>query len=918
MPGLFQRLFSPRWRHKDPAVRLRAVDQLGAKDTQAFEALAHDDDPSVRRAALARIETPERLIAWHSTVPNDDLFARLVELLGGATTPALDLETRLEWVARLDDPALIDALIRHGDNQTLRLTALARVDDEARLIDHASDNRITAVRHAAAERVKSDDGLARLARQARRDKQVARLARERLAARRANAEQQAAADAERERILQALEHQSHRPWEPQFEARLKHWLGLWERQESSPSDVQRGRFDAAVNRCRQRIADHERERQESERQQREKQQAQQTREGILETLDQALSVVREQGTLTVEAMQELHAKWQLQSERWREISDRQGTSPAFQQRFETRIAIAHTFWQAWERLLEQAPALTDTLERDEDPRALLDAIAWPEDLPATELLAAARRQQAAKTQRAATPRQADEPENAWPLEEIEALLTQLDTDLEAGRYRPASQAHRRLRQHLERSGQTLSGELDQRYRQLTARLAELRDWRGFAAAPKREHLLQSIEALVDATERRDSERHREHQRLIREWRQLGDAAATREFAQRFRTASDALHAQLAEWESELEKRQQLNLETREALCQELETLLDRPAADADPDGLRRIRDAAQEQWDRHWPVPKRQNAALGRRYARLRHQLQSLIDARAGDVASHKRELVAEARQLADSDASAAQRADAAKALQQRWRALGRAPKGVEQTLWREFRGHCDTIFAARDASRGEQQARQQQRFDDMQALIDRLDAWQPTRASERGVLEEALNQAQRLGPLPHSRRSEGMERRWQGIVHAREVTLDRLALAEQAREWPTYRQWFERALAGEAVDDAPEAIRQALQGGATSTIHAMTEGEEAVQRCLVQLHLLADEPIPDTLEPLRLEVQVARLNDGLGRQPTPPEELRETLMALLASTSITPETWAIYASRFDHVLGHIAEGNRAHAVDSD
>ncbi|WP_110669055.1 DUF349 domain-containing protein [Salinicola halophilus] len=909
MPGLFQRLFSPRWRHKDPAVRLRAVQQLGANDTQALEALAHDDEPSVRRAALARIETPERLLAWYAQAPNADIFARLVDLLGGATAPALDLETRLAWIAELDDPALIDALIRQGDNQTLRLTALARVDDETRLIDHASDNGITAVRRAAAERVESDDGLARLARQSRRDKQVARLARERLAARRADAEQQAAAGAERERVLQALESQAHRPWEPQYEARLKHWLGLWERFESGASDTERERLDAAVTRCRQRIAEQERERQASERLQREKLEARQTREGILDTLDQAIAVVREREPLTVEAMQELHAKWQLQSERWRDISDRFGTSPEFQQRFEARIAIAQTFWQAWERLLERSSALNEALERDEDPSPLLDAIAWPEDLPATERLAAARRLQAAKHQRAASPSSDDQPENAWSQEEIEERLAELDGDLEAGRYRPASQTHRRLRQHLERSGQTLSRDLDQRYRQLTARLAELRDWRGFAAAPKREHLLQSIEALVEATERRDSERHREHQRLIREWRQLGDAAATREFAQRFRAASDSLHSQLAAWESELEDRQRLNLETREALCQQLETLLDNPAANADPDGLRRVRDAAQEQWDRHWPVPKRQNAALGRRYARLRHQLQALIDARAGDVATHKRELVEQARELAGSDANAAQRADTAKTLQQRWRALGRAPKGVEQTLWREFRGHCDTIFAARDASRGEQQARQQQRFDDMQALIDRLDAWQPESASERDVLEEALNEAQRLGPLPHSRRSEGMERRWQGIVHAREVTLDRLALAEQAREWPTYRHWFERALANEPLDEAPAAIRTALEQ--PSSAAAVMPGEEMLQRCLVQLHLLADEPIPDALEPLRLEVQVARLNDGLGRQPSPPEELRQTLLTLLSSASITRETWLPYASDFDHVLARLAEGNR-------
>ncbi|WP_106418586.1 hypothetical protein [Salinicola tamaricis] len=83
------------------------------------------------------------------------------------------------------------------------MTALARIEDEARLVHHASDNGIAAVRLAAAERVSSPSGLSTLVKQARRDKQVARLARERLARQRADAEQQAAASAERERLLEA-------------------------------------------------------------------------------------------------------------------------------------------------------------------------------------------------------------------------------------------------------------------------------------------------------------------------------------------------------------------------------------------------------------------------------------------------------------------------------------------------------------------------------------------------------------------------------------------------------------------------------------------------------------------------------------------------------------------------------------------
>lgn len=918
MPGLFQRLFSPRWRHKDPAVRARAASQLDAGDLVALEALARDDSAHVRRAALDRLDDLERLLEWHRRAPSEESFQRLVDLIGGRVSPCPDLGRRLSLIDQLDDPALLDALVSQGDNQSLRLAALARIDDEARLIDHASDNGITAVRHAAAERVTSMEGLSLLAKRARRDKQVARLARERLARQRADAEQQAAAEAERERLLETLEAQAHRPWEPLYEARLKHWINAWEGLTSSASAEQIERFDAAVTHCRQRIAEHERQHREAERIQREKAEAQMTREGILEALSHALAIVQEAPQLTPDAMQELHAKWRLQSERWQDISDRYGVSDSYQQRYEALNQQAQTLWQAWERLQQQAQPLREALERDEDISPILERLDWPAALPPTELLLDAQRRALTNRRRADAAPNDGSDDDHWSVAEIEALLEQLREDLDNGRYRPASQSHRRLRQHLESSGQSLPPALEQAWKQQTARLAELRDWRGFVAAPKRENLVATIEALVEARERSDAERHRQHQQLIREWRQLGDAAATRELAQRFRAASDALHEQLAQWEAELAARERDNLAAREALCQQLETLLDNPAADADPDGLRRIRDAAQEQWDQHWPVPRRQAASTGRRYARLRHRLQSLIDERAGDIASHKRELVEQARRLAEDDAPAQQRAEQAKALQQRWRELGRAPKGVEQTLWRQFRNHCDTIFAARESVRGEQQARQQQRFDEMQALIDRLDAWQPTRADERHVLESALAEAQRLAPLPRSRRSEGMEKRWQGIVHAREVTLDRLALVERARQWPEYRRWLTQAIAEEPVTDAPAPVAQALQAREAQR-HEQSEpqAEEAVQRCLVQLALLAGEPIPAELEPLRLEVQVARLNDGLGRPPTPPEELEQTLLRLLSIAPLSAATWERYAPSFDALLARLGHTEQHQGIDN-
>ncbi|WP_197690668.1 hypothetical protein, partial [Halorubrum lacusprofundi] len=143
------------------------------------------------------LDDPARLILLQVLNDSPELRARLLELLSGRAG-ASPLAVRQSLIERIDDRNLLAELALHGDNQDLRLAALARLDDGDDLIRQACDNGIAAVRHAAAARVTSEEGLARLARQARRDKQVVRLARERLDRQREDAAQTAARRAERE------------------------------------------------------------------------------------------------------------------------------------------------------------------------------------------------------------------------------------------------------------------------------------------------------------------------------------------------------------------------------------------------------------------------------------------------------------------------------------------------------------------------------------------------------------------------------------------------------------------------------------------------------------------------------------------------------------------------------------------------
>jgi len=58
--------------------------------------------------------------------------------------------------------------------------------------------------------------------------------------------------------------------------------------------------------------------------------------------------------------------------------------------------------------------------------------------------------------------------------------------------------------------------------------------------------------------------------------------------------------------------------------------------------------------------------------------------------------------------------------------------------------------------------------------------------------------------------------------------------------------------------------------------------------------------------DPLRLAIQVERLNENLGRELSRAEEVRGVLRELLATGPVSPELWAHEVGELDRLLEHL------------
>lgn len=184
---MFTSFRSPAWEQRDPDKRAAAVrDELAPELLAKLPQIAaQDEDAGVRRAALGRLQDValllERQRADADAATRNAAAARASRLLLDAAA-GLSLEARLAAIATLP-MEWVEKLAESAPETELRRAALQRVTRPGFLQKRAVEDGDAALREEALARIEGEDVLERLAEALRkRDKNLARRARERVLA----------------------------------------------------------------------------------------------------------------------------------------------------------------------------------------------------------------------------------------------------------------------------------------------------------------------------------------------------------------------------------------------------------------------------------------------------------------------------------------------------------------------------------------------------------------------------------------------------------------------------------------------------------------------------------------------------------------------------------------------------------------
>jgi hypothetical protein len=793
-------LFKPRWQHRDPAVRALAVAELDpTRDADTLGRLARDDDSAMVRArasaTLLDLTLLDALIHGDADgAVREAASLRIMALLAGTVENAPPIATRLHLISHTDNQQVLHHVARHSPAAECRQAALAAIGDAPTLFELAVSGKDETLRLAAAERLDDDTLLRQLSREGR-DKRVIRLARERLKARQNEQHQR---QQHREQVIQiadALNQLAQRSADPLFAARFQQLEQRWrERREHAEADVAQ-RASGAIERCRARLAEHaEAERRDAARQSARHEQAQ-----ALHTLT---TLLHDTDTLTWdEQLGTLRSLVDTQERRWQAAVEEHPATADQQAKFQARL-------QYWRQLIGLADAASDS--NDDAQRREL-ASRWPSGVARPSTLNLAPENMASENtpepDRGTTTAPAAGRKQPRRVSRHRGLVVALRRELQRGNLKHANRLWHKADQVLEEEQDDwLIAQLER----LRPRREELRDWHAFAAQPKKEQICERMEALADAT-LDAAELATAIQALHDEWRELMSSDQDQDQAlwERFKSASDRAYQPCRAHFAELDMQRAENLRRRQALCEQLAGFIEaQDWARADWQAVWEIRRQAPREWKALIPVRFTDARDLQKRFSALLSSLDQRLDDAWQQAEQTRLDLIEQGRALADSD-DVHGAARAAQTLQQAWRDAPWLPPARHRSHQKTFRRLVDGLFAARQAAFDNRQEQRREALEDIRARLDEMEAAlarPPAEQDERQLARWANELGSvDLAPLGQDARKRGRR------------LLERLR--RSAIELPRWRRW----------QAAHERLTQAPSGAGTTADATLAVAMEAL-----------------------------------------------------------------------------------------
>ncbi|ROR94865.1 uncharacterized protein DUF349 [Sinobacterium caligoides] len=863
-------------------INVDSLDEHNPKQRQRLlERLRQTSDADELTKLGSRLQDNPQLIADFIASPHP-MLARLA-----ASRLSADELSNVEW----------QQLITLPHSLAFQQRLISQCDDAKLLQLLASSGHSSELRQQACSRINQPEQLRELLNSiGNRDKKVRQQLKEALAKQR-----QIELDAEQQQQqIEALSAQSQyaasHAWNPQLGGKLKLLKQQFDTLQANLSDRQRETIKAHLEQISEAVAQHQAELDAAHQAEQLKQQHRQLAvelAALLQRLQQSyhceqadeLAVILSSVTSTIKGQHE-----QLQ--------------PLL-----TSLSCLHQAHQNYQQqlptlqTLQQQPSLND--EQHAQLQELLNNIAWPADAKAPPLIEELN-EKLAPSQPKTQPAKQDTQRSKQLRSELKQHLIDCEQAVDNKDLKTVNQLSGTIRQQLTQEGLT-DKELSAHWQRLNKRIYELRDWHKFASMPKRQQLCDEMSNVVNS-KLSVQLRADKIKQLQADWKALGNdfSPESKQLWSTFKAAADIAYEPCKIYFAEQQQLREQNSLRRSELCQQLEQYLtEHDFEQSDFEQIDLILQQAKREWRQYSPAEKRHSKAQQQRFNTLLKSINNHRQQHIDLLIEQKQRLIDEAQQLVNSD-ELASAIEQAKQLQQRWQQGEKLPHAIDKKLWHELRAHLDILFERRQQQQQQRNSAQQENVEAGHRLIEQLQQLSQlddqALSNSREDYQQLISQYQLVGERPHNdyKQQQIQFKKACDAYDSHYAGLSRRAKAEQWASFLTFcQQLNQRDLASEPQEKASlqNAINSAWaeldfpEPWRTTVIPRIDNAdvasdEQQHRKLCIELELLLGVDSPSKDQALRMELQMNKLQKGLGQNSPSPLELRLDWLKLAACPS--------------------------------
>lgn len=750
------------------------------------------------------------------------------------------------------------------------LEVLNKVSNEEDALTIAMQHTVAAVRNAAAEKINDSILLQKLQTHSKgKDKALFRFCKNRLAELRAVNQVDKERQERIEYLLGQVRYLTRIGYSPEFSGKLQllnqEWPTLVEFTDADTAQA----MQTELNNAEQVLLQYAAEEAKAAAQQQAQIEAQKTQQQLME---QTTSLLEQPEIITLDLLaqniQQIEQDW---NNAFRQHNPSADIAKVFEANLQQLLSIQsaltqyqknQTEFDAWlSNKAEDSASLQKQLKQGE---RWLNNMDWPQKLSAPSWYQQlTSKLQSLKEQEGSLLDKQDS-----KIKQLQTQLTELEQALAQGHSKEATKLNRLISQALKQISPNKAAALQQQFRNLQAQLHELRDWAGFATTPKKESLLKSMEELIGADIVPDVLAEK-IQALQEEWKELSVAGAgdDRELWQSFNAAAEKAFEPCKAYFAEQAKLRDSYTELRHKLINELSTYeLGMDWAQADWKVVQKILDTARETFRTYGPVERtvhkqthdRFNEICDRIYAHLKQEYERNLALKA--------DIVQQAEQLVQSEDFQGV-VNQVKTLQNQWKSIGATPRSADQKLWSNFRKSCDAIFARLDVEREERKSELSETITAAEAKVE--EALNSAAEHSKTMLREASQYIQgielpknvlhtlskKLQHATDSLEKQAVKQQQEGLI----ARLQNLRADDAA--------WQQACALPLPKDFSEELFLQAR--------NAEPNSEESAHDLCLLLEIAKDQTSAASDQARRMELQVQRLAQGLGKSLSTEDEIR-------------------------------------------